>query len=253
MMKSWFLIVVSLLFFSNASLSWGQIITGDDIDPNILWKTDDSLGGFTGFQIHPSGNIIANKGCEFFEIDGKTAKLIRAYPVIYGYSGVEDATTVSKDGKYFSACFAGTGTFGTTTDIYIFDYATGNVVKKLKDYGEALCFLNDSKRLVIRAYKGSLTIYDIEKDTSYFNDAKMFVQVISVSNNGKFIATAGVSLKFDGKQYSEIKLWDATTLKLIHEFKMQEGTEETRFIQFSPDSKYIGCQVYWSDLYIQNS
>ena len=249
MKKCWFLMVVSLLLLLAYQIpGLGQVITGDTLDPNILWQTDD-YWGYTGFQIHPNGNLIANRNCEFFEIDGKNGKQIRVFPVINGYSGVSNATTISKDGKYFAAGYDGTGVIGgTTNDIYIFDYATGNMVKQLKDYGEALCFLNDSKRLVIRAYKGSLTIYDIEKDTSYYNDAKMFVQNIAVSDDGKYIATGGVS--YYSPKYSIIKLWDASTLKLINEFKMKEGHEEVKFLKFSSDSKFIGGQVYWNDLYI---
>ena len=248
MKKCWFLMVVSLTMFVFIHInSYGQVITGDTLDPNILWQTDD-YWGYTGFQIHPNGNLIANRNCEFFEIDGKNGKQIRAFPVINGYSGIDYAVTVSKDGKYFAACYSGTGIFGTTNDIYIFDYATGNVVKQLKDYGEALCFLNDSKRLVIRAYKGSLTIYDVEKDTSYYNDAMMFVQNIAVSDDGKYIATGGVS--YYSPKYSIIKLWDASTLKLINEFKMKEGHDEVRSIKFSPDSKFIGSQIYRNDFYL---
>ena len=250
MNKFWFMVVSLTMFVFLHINSYGQIITGDSLDPNVLWKTNDTLGGFTGFQIHPNGNIIANRNCEFFEIDGKTGQRIRSFPVIYGYSGVEDAVTVSKDGKYFAACFVASSS-ETTTDIYIFDYETGNVVKKLVNYGEALCFLNDSKRLIIRAYKGSLTIYDIEKDTSYYNGADQYVEVITVSDDGKLIATGGVSHKLeDGKQYSIIKLWDANTLQLIHEFKMKEGTNSSGSIKFSSDSKFIGCQVSWADLFI---
>ena len=250
MNKFWFMVVSLTMFVFLHINSYGQIITGDSLDPNVLWKTDDSLGGFTGFQIHPSGNLIANHNCEFFEIDGKTGQRIRSFPVIYGYSGVSNATTISKNGRYFAAGFDGTGRGGTTNDIYIFDYATGSVVKQLKNYGEALYFLNDSKRLVIRAYKGSLTIYDIEKDTSYYNDAKMFVQIITVSDDGKFIATGGVSLNYDGKQYSIIKLWDATTLKQINEYKLEEGTRDLLSLKFSSDSKYVAAVLYIYDLYI---
>ncbi|MFA5512545.1 MAG: hypothetical protein WC313_08840, partial [Candidatus Kapaibacterium sp.] len=43
-------------------------------DPYLLWKTTE---GYSGFVIHPNGNIIANRGAEIFELDGNTGQVIR--------------------------------------------------------------------------------------------------------------------------------------------------------------------------------
>jgi WD40 repeat protein len=230
--------------FLLAVLFYGTYHLSAQEDPYLLWQTTDPLG-YSGFVIHPNGNIIANRNCEFFEIDGNTGQQIRAFPVQTGYSNVVNVS-VSKDGKYFASTFVGF----QHTDTYIFEYNTGEVFKKLDQYGEELCFFPDSKRLLVRGYKGALTIYNLETETSEYNGpTDHFLRNFAISDDGKFIATGGVTFEDnEGKVFNILRLWDAVTLKPIKELGKFEGDNEVRSIKFSPDGKYVGFHISLLDI-----
>ena len=230
-----FIFQVSYTVFSQSNL----------LDSNILWKSDGQLY-YTGFQIHPNGNIIANVNTQFYEIDGNTGKQIRMFQKIDGPSVAFYPTMISNDGKYFTTALNGNG---TDNNIQIYDYSTGNMIKQFVYFGEAICFLNDSKRLVLKSNTGDLSIYDIEKDKLDFKDNDNNVQVLAVSDNKQYIATAGA---FTGN-HVVIRLRDAETLEIINEHFIKEFNTYVFCLKFSPDSKYLGCIVFLNDLFILNT
>ncbi|MDT3741248.1 MAG: T9SS type A sorting domain-containing protein [Candidatus Kapabacteria bacterium] len=230
-------------------------LLGQEPDPYQLWQTTDPLG-YSGFVIHPNGNIIANRNCEFFEIDGNTGQLLRVFPVHYGYSEIE-SVTLSSDGKYFAATYWGADSSTT----FIFDYQTGEVFRKFKRMGDNIRFMSDSKRILITTFdrghpNASLSVYNLE-DESFQNFGAGFSSEgfaeIAVSDDGRYFATGGRKIEQVGleeKTFVYLRLWDAVTLKPIKQLDKIEGDNEVRSIKFSPDGKYVGFQVYLRDLYI---
>ncbi|MBX3043892.1 MAG: T9SS type A sorting domain-containing protein [Candidatus Kapabacteria bacterium] len=247
-----YLFLIAVLLIGTHSLSAQE-------DPNLLWQTTDPLG-YSGFVIHPNGNIIANRNCEFFEIDGNTGQQIRAFPVHYGFTTILSVSQ-SSDGKYFAAIYAGGG---DSVLIFISDYETGEVYRKLKNIGDNLDFFPDSKRLLITTFdrghpNASLSIYNIE-DESFQNFGAGFptevFQKVSISNDGRYFATGGRSYGEDinGETIYNVhlRLWDAVTLKPIKELAKIGGNFEVRSIKFSPDGKYVGFHIPFSGTYIYN-
>jgi len=216
-----------------------------DEDPYLLWKTTE---GYSGFVIHPNGNIIANRGAEIFELDGNTGQVIKTFPVFL--DNQINAMDVSKDGKLLGA---GHGT------ILFYDLENDTVIGSLVQNGNArFAFFPDNKRFItsLAANRDSnLAIYNFEtKETTIFGSITHSVWALATSPDGKYFATGGLRREediIDGEVYYTIlTLWDAETLQPIKELAKIGGDFEVRSIKFSPDGKYVGVIVGSYNLYI---
>ncbi|MBS3999167.1 MAG: T9SS type A sorting domain-containing protein [Desulfobulbaceae bacterium] len=212
-------------------------------DPNLLWTTENS---YHRFLVHPNGNILAGKGSTEVELDGNTGEIIREFPyqlIIYD---------VSPDGKYISAL---------TDQRCVIDYETQEVVARFTNENTFPKFMPDNKTLVyfviekIGELKGNLKLrsYNIETKrylTSSEQISNTTSGAISVSPDGRFVATGGRYFDASDNEYTRLILWDAQTLEPIKILGEFENFNEVRSIKFSPDSRLVGFQVYLDDLYI---
>jgi len=219
---------------------------GQEPDPYLLWQTTDPLG-YSGFVIHPNGNIIANRGAEIFELDGNTGQVIKTFSVFL--DNEINAMDVSKDGKLLGA---GLGT------IIFYDLENDTVIGSLVQNGNGrFAFFPDNKRFIttLGGYPDSnLAIYNFEtKETIIFGSIIYAVFAVATSPDGKYFATGGTSIEKDimGDDvfYTILTLWDAVTLNPIKELAKIGGNFEVKSIKFSPDGKYVGFQVGLSNLY----
>jgi WD40 repeat protein len=250
-----FWILFAVLLFGTFSLYAQKPM---EEDPYLLWHTTDPLG-YSGFVIHPNGNIIANRNCEFFEIDGNTGQQLRAFPVHYGYQEAY-SVTLSPDGKYFAAIYWGADS-GTT---FIFDYQTGEVFRKFKRMGDNIRFMPDSKHILLTTFlqgteDKSLQMYNIEDESFVWHGAGFKTEGfehLNISDDGKYFATGGRSYGEDNNGETiynvHLRLWDAVTMKPIKELAKIGGNLEVRSIKFSPDGKYVMIHIPFSGTFIYN-
>jgi WD40 repeat protein len=245
-----------LLFIADASPGLGQL------DPNILWVSDSTLGFFDGFAIHPNGNIIAyHNGFSDFgqimdtlkvvELDGKTGKFIRKFPVFSSYDDISKLQ-VSQDGKYIITSYS---------ELNILNYETGLLFRKIPNFSQFTIF-PDNNRIIGRYSKfpstldSALIMYDIQKDQKIHFRVDYGVTSTAVSPDGKYFATGGRANKNKdgtGQDLTILTLWNAETLKPIKTLGQFDGSNDVSSIKYSPDGKYVGFQVYSSDLYIYNT
>ena len=204
-------------------------------DPYLLWQTTDPLG-YSGFVIHPNGNIIANRGAEIFELDGNTGQVIRKYPQFVN-TNVEDMD-VTKDGKIFGAGFG---------NIILYDLENDTVIGGVSETNGLFAFFPDSKRFIARSTKlppSNLLVYNMDTKERTELGVNYVPWALATSPDGKYFATGGTSSEFDiidGEVYYTIlTLWDAETLQPIKELAKIGGDFEVRSIKFSPDGKYVG-------------
>ena len=212
-------------------------------DPYLLWQTTE---GYSGFVIHPNGNIIANRGAEIFELDGNTGQVIRKYPQFVN-TNVEDMD-VTKDGKIFGAGFG---------NIILYDLENDTVIGGVSETNGLFAFFPDSKRFIARSTKlppSNLLVYNMDTKERTELGVNYVPWAIATSPDGKYFATGGTSSEFDiidGEVYYTIlTLWDAETLQPIKELDKIGGDFEVRSIKFSPDGKYVGFQVQYNGIYV---
>jgi hypothetical protein len=208
-------------------------------DPYLLWQTTDPMG-YSGFVIHPNGNIIAMKGLRISELNGNTGEVIRVFNI---QAPVGD---ISPDGKYLLIL---------TDSVTIVDYETEAVVKKLSVPGvyPNLRYFPDGKRIIYHHQKASvpgfdslLVFYDFLKDEYTYLDLNYFPRALATSPDGRYFATGGSwkeKVGIDEKYFTYLTLWDAQTLKPIKQLGKFEGNSEVRSIKFSPDGKYVGFKI----------
>jgi WD40 repeat protein len=242
-MKRAFLYIVAVMLYCNP-------VWADETDPNLIWKTENS---FLRFLVHPNGNIIAGKGeivelgSTEFEIDGNTGMVIREFdsPMLF--------FDISPNGRYISANDANNWKC-------VVDYETGEIIHRFVNEKTKPKFMPDSKTLVyyviepIGELNGNTRLQSYNIETGEYKTSETFVRytrtgAISVSPDGKYVATGGTFYGPDGIEYNRLILWDAETLdtiRILNDFK----SGHVRSIKFSPDSKLVGFQVYWSDLYL---
>ena len=220
--------------FLLAVLLFGTYYLTAQEDPYLLWQTTDPLG-YSGFVIHPNGNIIANRNAEIFELDGNTGQVIKTFPQ-FVHTNVEDMD-VTKDGKILGAGFG---------NIILYDLENDKVIGGVSETNGLFAFFHDSKRFVARSTKlfpNNLLIYNLETKDRTEIGINYAVWSVATSPDGKYFATGGTGTEQVGleeKDYTYLTLWDAETLKPIKQLDKIEGDNEVRSIKFSPDGKYVG-------------
>jgi len=226
------MLLFAVLILGTYSL-YGQKPMEDD--PYLLWQTTDPLG-YSGFVIHPNGNIIANRNAEIFELDGNTGQVIKTFPVFVGID--INTMDVTKDGKILGAGYG---------NIILYDLANDTVIGGVSETNGKFAFFPNSKRFIARTtngYGSNLMIYNLETKEKTVFGVNYAVWGLATSPDGKYFATGGTSSEFDiidGEVYYTIlTLWDAETLQPIKELAKIGGDFEVRSIKFSPDGKYVG-------------
>ncbi len=236
--------LLAVLLISTYSL-YGQKPTEED--PNLLWQTTDPLG-YSGFVIHPNGNIIAYRNTEFFEIDGSTGQVIKTIPVFVGID--INAMDVTKDGKILGAGYG---------NIILYDLENDTVIGGVSETNGLFSFFPDNKRFIARTTNGfgsNLMIYNLETKEKIAFGVNYVVWAVSTSSDGKYFATGGTSrvgTEPFQEDYTHLTLWDAVTLKPIKELAKISGDFEVRSIKFSPDGKYVGFHKSLVDILIYDT
>ncbi|PKL86138.1 MAG: hypothetical protein CVV22_04415 [Ignavibacteriae bacterium HGW-Ignavibacteriae-1] len=242
-MKRAFVLFVVAMLYCNFSLAQEP---EPETDPNLLWKTEDY---YTRFLVHPNGNILAGKYSTEVELDGKTGEVIREFPyqlIIYD---------ISPDGKYISAL---------TDQRCVIDYETQEVVVRFTNENTYPKFMPDSKTLVyfviekIGALSGNLRLRSYNIDTKRYLTSEQKISntttgAISISPDGRFVATEGWYYKYDDEGVTHLLLWDAQTLEPIRVLGEFEYFNSINSIKFSPDSRLVGFVVSGHGLYMYNT
>jgi WD40 repeat protein len=237
----------ALLFFAVAILFCNTTLAQEpEPDPNLLWKTEDF---YHRFLVHPNGNILAGIGSTEFELDGNTGEIIREFPyqVIF--------YDISPDGKYISAL---------TDQRCVIDYETEEVIARFTTENTFPKFMPDSKTLIyfiiekIGELKGNIKLQSYNIETNKYSTSVQQISnttsgQISVSPDGRYVATGGRYFDASDNEYTRLILWNAQTLEPIKILGQFEDFNEVRSIKFSPDSRLVGFVVYSSNLYIYKS
>jgi len=209
----------------------------NELDPNILWVADSTIGCIDGFAVHPNGNVFAYRGSNIYEIDGSNGKLIRQLPKL---SKDDDVASfdLSKDGKYLAISYE---------DVVIIDLS--DLSTKVIGKGNPVKFTSDSRKVAFgpqspaKPFEGSdsnIVIVNLENgERRYVKDSESLTN-LAFSPDGRFFATGGSGQDMVGKSYVSLKLWDANTLKLIKELaKYKNHDSQMPKVQFSKESKKV--------------
>jgi WD40 repeat protein len=191
---------------------------------------------------------LVEEGSKEFELDGNTGTIIREFdsPVVF--------FDVSPDGKYISAN-------DKNNWKCVIDYETGEVIQQFTNLHTKPKFMPDSRTIVyfvnepISGLKGNLKLQSYNIDTKKYKSSAQYIQnttseTIAISPDGRFIATSGRNFDSDEDGYTQLILWDAETLAPIKYLRQFDSYQPVRSIKFSPDSRLVGFQVYWNDLYL---
>ncbi len=237
------LLIPAVLVLIGAYNFNSQKIFAQELDPNILWVADSSIGRIDGFAVHPNGNIFAyrngsNDGpgqpvieLKVFEIDGNTGKLIRELPK-FSEDVYLESIDISDDGRYLATSY----TYTNITDL------NSGVSKNLMK-GVRAKFLPNSSKIAILGPKNtdsSIVILDLVTEQRTYIKTEEGIHKIAFSPDGSFFATGGSLYTGIYPSYTSLKLWDAHTNKLINELERTENTlYSTIKIEFSPDNKSV--------------
>jgi WD40 repeat protein/beta-lactamase regulating signal transducer with metallopeptidase domain len=153
-----------------------------------------------------------------------------------GHKGHVLACAFSPDGKLLAT---GGGVYGTYGETMVWDVATGKPLATLHGHSrwvEGLTFSKDGKTLITGGgthdSPGEVRFWNVgDRDGWSVEQAhKGQVSCSAWSHDGKTLATGGYDLS--------IKLWDAETGKVVHEFKSAHK-KHLRSLSFSPDGKTL--------------
>ncbi len=240
----------AFLFFAVAILLCNTTLAQEpDPDPNLLWVTEQ---GYIRFLVHPNGNILAGRYSTEVELDGNTGEIIREFP--YPIAVFYD---ISPDGKYISG-------LADSNRRCVIDYESEEILVKYTTSNTSPKFMPDNKTLIYfwnetnGEQKGSLKLVSYNFETKKGKIGEDLIQnnragTISVSPDGRFVATGGWYHKTDYEGETHLLLWDAQTLELIKVLGKIYDLREVNSIKFSPDSKLVGFAVYLSNLNIYNT
>ncbi|GAB1371281.1 hypothetical protein MASR1M45_13430 [Candidatus Kapaibacterium sp.] len=235
MKRCLFLTVVALVLLFTSAFNMKAQVGFNELDPNILWVADSTIGRIDGFAVHPNGNIFAYQGNNISEINGNDGKLIRKFTVPSQYNNVE-SIDITYDGKYLVTSFDG---------VIVTELESG--ISKTVGMGGRVSFVPNTHKVSYRGIGGSkghdssIVILDLETSERTYIKTEELIHKIAFSPDGRFFATGGF-LYTGGSipTYSYLKLWDAHNNKLIKELKSMENSGlTTAKIEFSPDSKLV--------------
>lgn len=258
------LLMIAVLVLIGTNICNLQKAVSQELDPNILWVADSSIGRIDGFAVHPNGNIFAyNDGfidggrvteeLKVFEIDGKTGKLLRILPKIKELAEYEQIASIdiSNDGRYIALSYV---------NVIILDLNDLSV--KIIGKGNPVIFTPDSKKLAYglrtssKPFEGSIiNIFDIESNENIKVQMDEMLSNFAFSPNGRFLATGGVLRPGTGEISITLKLWDANTLQFIRELDNIKDHSSVSKVQFSDNSRMVaffgsnGIQIFDTDSY----
>jgi len=259
-----FLTAAAVLVLLCLNLSPALCQTGvlEELDPNILWVADSSIGIIDGFAVHPNGNVFAYRNgakgglgegkreLKVIEINGKTGKLIRELPKFSDKFDIE-SIDISDDGRYLATSYDG---------VIITDLTIG--ISKVVGLGNLVTFLPNSHKVAYRSlYDGgtigsdsSIVILDLETEQRAYIRTEELIYKIAFSHDGRFFATGGSLYTGNSPSYTTLKLWDAQTNKLIKELEKMENTNYNfQNIEFSNNSKLLAFLPYNGKVYMFNT
>jgi WD domain, G-beta repeat/PQQ-like domain/WD40-like Beta Propeller Repeat len=187
-------------------------------------------GGVASTHFSPDGKLLVSGGGD---------KMIRIWNVAdakmlhecKGPSSFTCAVRFSPDGK----TIAGAGyESGQGNVIYLFDVATGKALPTLPGHPSGgirrIVFTPDGKQLVSGGFDGTVRVWDLQtkKEVRQLKVESGTVYSLSLSNDGKLLATAGR----DG-----LKVWDLASEKMLHREPLSGST--CYATAFSPDGKLV--------------
>ncbi len=248
MKRCLFFTVAALVLLITSAFNMKAQVGFNELDPNILWVADSTIGRIDGFAVHPNGNIFAYYKNKIYEIDGSNGKLVRVLPKIIESDEIA-SIDISKDGRYLAVSW---------DDIVLLDFSDNNYRKV--GQGNLVRFTSDSKKLAYglrtssQPFEGSIiNIFDMESNENIKVQMDEMLTNLAFSPDGRFFATGGSGKDVFGKSYVSLKLWDANTLKLIKELeKIENTTIAPSKIKFSNDNKLVGFWRSWDNLLIFN-
>ena len=164
-----FLIVAAMVLLFLSAFNMKAQVGFNELDPNILWVADSTIGRIDGFDVHPNGNIFAYRGNIIFEIDGNTGKFVQKINIT---SEDIESIDVSDDGKYLATSY---------NDIIITNLS--NLLFKKVGIGNYVTFSPDSKKIAYRArgegtkgHDSSIVILDLAtQQRSYIKTEELIV------------------------------------------------------------------------------
>jgi len=233
-----FLIATALVLLFLSAFNMKAQVGFNELDPNILWVADSTIGRIDGFAVHPNGNVFAYYKSKIYEIDGSNGKLIKVLPVTID-SEEFSSIDISSDGSKLAV------SWNQIVIIDLQNYSTINFKR-----ASLVKFVPNSSKII---YSGlgsqpgttgsdsSIVILDLETQQRSYIKTEELIQKIAFSPDGRFLATGGSGKDVFGKSYVTLKLWDANTLKLIKELeKMDNVSFNFERIEFTNNSKIVG-------------
>jgi serine/threonine protein kinase/WD40 repeat protein/Tfp pilus assembly protein PilF len=90
----------------------------------------------------------------------------------------------------------------------------------------------DSRTIAFSPQRGQVLLFDVEDPRQRFAIEGPYLRTAAFSPNGRWLATGN----WQGRG---VKVWDARSGKLVHEFDLGELEEGTAWPAFSPDGKWL--------------
>lgn len=173
------------------------------------------------FAFHPDGNYYIQASHEVIDfVNPDNGQILQS---IKGEIGKMERMSLSASGKYLAAA-------KTKVTIDVWDLNQNRVVRNLQGFFPCQ-FSAEGERLYSMHYMLNLVEWDVQsgKKIKEFDTEKELIQVLAVSQDGKYLAGAG----FLGL----VKIWDTESGKMIHKLSGHAGG--IYGLAFSPDNKYL--------------
>ena len=241
MIRNLFLMVAALVLLFLSAFKLEAQVGFSELDPNILWVADSTIGRIDGFAVHPNGNVFAYFKSKIYEIDGSNGNLIRELPK-FSESLKYESIAVSKNGRYLATCYDEVTMVDLQNNYSHLIIGNGNKVEFTHD-SKKIAYVNSTQ--IQSLHDSIVVILDIETGIRTFLKTEEMITKIAFSPDGRFLATGGSGQDVFGKSYTSLKLWDANTLKLIKELEKMENTNFNFYrIEFSNNNKLVAYLPY---------